>query len=55
MVTVFSLLTSEKGGRAMQVLKAIEIWLDYHKSNSRENIREAYPKDHLCPHYFLKL
>ena len=26
----------------MQVSKAIEIWLDYHKSNSRENTRKAY-------------
>ena len=26
----------------MQVSKAIEIWLEYHKSNSRENIRKAY-------------
>jgi integrase/recombinase XerD len=42
MATVFSLLTSGKGGRAMQVSKAIEIWLDYHKSNSRENTRKAY-------------
>jgi site-specific recombinase XerD len=38
----FSLLTSEKGGSAMQLSMAIEIWLEHHKSKSRENTRKAY-------------
>jgi len=36
------LLTSGKGGIAMQVSKAITIWQEYHKSHSKDNTVKAY-------------